>query len=183
VKPRLCFTIPGEAVPCARPRAMSFMKEGKAKARVYMPDETSAFENFVALNARMALTQNMAWAELALSEARFVAILDFFVLQPERADGDNMEKSTYDGLQRASTFRIVPPHTPSGKCKKVFESGVFRNDRLIRAGLWCVHQAEPGKSRIEVVIRTIPTVVDKPIYMMLALEDGWLPPRAAERTA
>jgi len=177
VKPSLAFIVPGEPVPCARPRM------GKG-GHFYVPSETTEFEETVAFHALRSLNAQPTWAELALNpRVRFWVLIDFFVrvasTGEELFDLDNAVKSVLDGVNKANEYELNLRKIVRGKPQKIFKRGIWKDDRRVRACIGTVHTELRGGYRTEVVIEPAQVHLDKPVWMAIALEQGWAPPRAA----
>lgn len=176
---KLYIRIDGDPVPAARPRASARIVGGRALVHVYTPKETEAFEQRVAMCARRALQAKPAWRAISLDEKVKFRTHIHFVCAKENFDGDNAEKAVLDGLTKAGHFRVDAPTGKRKKPKRIFLGGVYRDDRRVRGGLWSV-EVDPALAPYTEVLVEVATILDKPLWMAVALEQGWAPPAPKE---
>jgi hypothetical protein len=188
MKPRLEWIVPGEPVPCARPRATAIMARGKPVlgpggrpiTRVFMPTKTTDYEGHVALFTRAALKADPAWQAVALSATVLYRVSIHFIRTGGMADLDNLGKSVLDGIKKANEYRLDPTRLVRGKPAKVFVSGVFLDDRLITQLLLSEHLHPRSEPRAEVLVETASATLEEPLWQRIAMERGWSPPARRE---
>lgn len=179
-KPRLVIVVPGPPVPCARPRSVPLMRNGKPVIgqggrpiiHTFVPDTTTEYENRVAIFARRALAANREWQAVALSDAPLRCHLHF-VRSVRRGDLDNFQKAALDGLKKANDYREDPTDLVRGKPRKIFVAGVFEDDSRITQLLASMHTDPKDEPRTEIVVETANVVLEEPLWMRVAKERGW----------
>jgi Holliday junction resolvase RusA-like endonuclease len=150
MKPKLEFIIPGQVIPCGRPRATII----NGHVHTYMPRETIEYERRVALIAR-AIAQNCESWKSVYAEKLPIRVHMHFVRRAWRFDWDNAAKSVCDGL--AASERV------------------FSNDNRITQALVSLHTDPRAEPRTEVLIEPASIVLDEPLWMRVAREHGWAP--------
>lgn len=190
MKHRLSLIVPGEPVPCGRPRYAPLMRNGKPIlgagnrpiVHVYMPDTTTEYEKRVALFARKALAAEPSWQAIALNPDVALRAHLHFVRTRRSGDLDNRVKSVLDGLKKANDYREDPRDLVRGKPRKIFTAGVFDDDARITQILASMHTDPKDEPRTEIVIETANVVLEEPLWMRVARERGWGPANIEERT-
>ena len=178
MKPRLAFVVPGEPFPWERAGAHGYLDaDGRPKVRSYTPGRSAEFETRVAHFTRAALVKTPEWRELALSDARFRVHIHFVTGQP-RGDLDNFKKAVLDGMKKANAYRPELPRIAKGRLvqpKKVFESGVYRDDVRVTEGLVSIHRTKEKEPRTEILVEPATVLLEVPLWMQVAIENGWKP--------
>lgn len=188
MKPRLEFIVPGPPVPCARPRVIPLMRNGKPVlgmggrpiVHTFMPDTTVEYEERVGLFTRRMLVANPAWQDVALSNVMLRVHLHF-VRQHRRGDLDNFQKAALDGMKKANEYRLDENDLVSGRPRKIFVRGIYPDDDRISQAIASMHTDPKAEPRTEILIEPANVVLDEPLWMRVARENGWAP-AAIERT-
>lgn len=137
----ISFTVPGEPVGKARPRAQVIVpkqgelgadgKQKKPFAHIYTPDETGEFERSVRAYAQVAVMQQRYAFDA--KRGRYRLLLKIFTRHDlQRPDGDNVFKSVADAMNEVA----------------------YPDDKRITEGAWVVRQ-DAEQPRVEVTVQEI----------------------------
>jgi len=161
--PQVVFTVPGDPVPCSRPRAVPLMRDGKAVLgpggrpiiTAFTPTETRHYEQHVQRHARAAFEHCDDWRRVyAKKEA--VRIHMHIVRRHWRGDWDNFAKGIADGIANSGL--------------------VFFNDNRITEALISMRTDPDDEPRVEVKVERATKDLRMQLWMQIALENGWTPP-------
>lgn len=161
MKLHLAFVVPGVPVPKERPRV--FTPKGAKFPIATTPPKTRAFEGLVKLYAQQAVARNGAWGAFAKEHptGRLYRVQLHFVLNADRGDWENFAKAVLDAMNGVA----------------------YADDRQILQATVSLFIHKRAVARSEIVVELVETQLDRPLWMQMAMEAGWLPPRPAERSA
>lgn len=181
MKPSLSFVVPGDPIPCARPRAFALMRKGAAILkngrpiiREYTEDRTEEYEGRVALFCRQALARYPEWQNSALA-GHLLRVHLHFVRRAARGDLDNFQKAALDGIKKANDYRLDPTKLVRGKPAKILVRGAFRDDSRISQCLASMHTDPKAEPRTEVTLETANVLLAEPLWQHVARIHGWGP--------
>lgn len=157
MKPRLAFIVPGIVVASQRVRKIPFIKANqRLGVRGVTPPESRSYMEKVALFARQAAAKVPEWKHVVAQKLP-VRVQLHVVRQQWRGDIDNLSKNLFDGLGASGD--------------------VFFNDNRVVQMTASIHTHPAAVPRAELVVDTANAYLDKPLWMEIALSEGWTPPR------
>lgn len=157
------FVVPGDPVPCSRPRAVPLMRGGvpilgpggRPIIHAFVPDETTHYEKHVERHTRAAFGPRQDWQQV-YAKKEPVRISMHIVRRHWRGDWDNFAKGIADGVANSGL--------------------VFFNDNRITEALISMRTDPKDDPRVEVKVERASEDLRIQLWMQIALENGWTPP-------